>query len=430
MAGNRRRFLDGILPPFLTPPVCSILITEVAERFSYFGFRAILVLYFHQALGYDESQAVAYFAFVSCTAYFTPVFGAIVADSYIGRYRTILWFGLAYFVGLVVLTTGAYLPESEESTDQNEGGDNNIDNNAGSDPSSNSLLLKELLTLVGLAFACIGTGGIKPCVSAFGADQVTEDDGPSTATQKSKAHGMECDDRGEAIHVELRHNSSVCSESLGQEHHVRSFFSFFYFGINVGAVLSIALVPIIRGHYGFGAAFLAPTVFLALAMTVFVSERKAYKHLGGDDNSMATTFKVFFLLLKEQMMAKWLGTWEYCSSCRRRRHHKLSKSVPNGEQYVYVDKRANGLNSSLSKGGQIIDANEGMVDQPSFQQPHLEDRYPKNIIEDARAVLRLAPVLSMLPIFWMLYDQQVRTMSVLGFIHLLVEDILTLTLHN
>ena len=184
MAGHRRRFLDGILPPFLTPPVCSILITEVAERFSYFGFRAILVLYFHQALGYDESQAVAYFAFVSCTAYFTPVFGAIVADSYIGRYRTILWFGLAYFVGLVVLTAGAYLPESGESSEENEGGDN-IDNNAGTDPSSSSLLLKELLTLVGLAFACIGTGGIKPCVSAFGADQVAEDDGPTTAIKST-----------------------------------------------------------------------------------------------------------------------------------------------------------------------------------------------------------------------------------------------------
>ena len=425
MAGHRRRFLDGILPPFLTPPVCSILITEVAERFSYFGFRAILVLYFHQALGYDESQAVAYFAFVFCTAYFTPVFGAIVADSYIGRYRTILWFGLAYFVGLAVLTAGAYLPESGESSEENEGGNTNIDNNAGTDPRSNSLLLKELLTLAGLAFACIGTGGIKPCVSAFGADQVAEDDGPSTAIQKSKAHGMDCDDRGEAIHVELRHNSSVCSESSGQEHHVRSFFSFFYFGINVGAVLSIALVPIIRGHYGFGAAFLAPTIFLALAMTVFVSERKAYKHLRGDDNSFATAFKVFFLLLKEQIIAKWLVIWAYCSSCRRRRHHKLSKSELVGEQLVYVDKRANGLNGSLSNGRQIVDTNGGIVEQPSVKQSNLEDRYPKKIIEDARTVLRLAPVLSMLPVFWMLYDQQVSIHN-----SLLAQIILAPSLHN
>ena len=163
--------------------------------------------------------------------------------------------------------------------------------------------------------------------------------------------------------MELRHNSSVCSEPSGQEHHVRSFFSFFYFGINVGAVLSIALVPIIRGHYGFGAAFLAPTIFLALAMTVFVSERKAYKHLGGYDNSLATTFKVFFLLLKEQIIAKWLVIWACGSSCRRRGHHKLTKSELTGEQLVYVDKRANGLNGSLSNGGQMIDANEGIVKQ-------------------------------------------------------------------
>ena len=409
-----RRFLDGLLPPFLTPPVCSILITEVAERFSYFGFRAILVLYFHQALHFDESQAVAYFAFVSCTAYFTPVLGAIVADSYIGRYRTILWFGVAYFAGLVVLTAGAYLPTSEESTAVDEGdaadgnGENyngDGDNGDGADFSSDSLILKEMLTLVGLAFACIGTGGIKPCVSAFGADQVAGDDSPSTI-QKSMSHGMECDDRGEAIHVELRHNASVCSESPGQEQQVRSFFSFFYFGINVGAVLSISLVPIIRGQYGFGAAFLAPTIFLALAMSVFVSERKAYKHLDGEGNSLATTFKVFFLLLKDNIMAKWYGVSAYCSSCHRRKHHKMSKFVPNGEHLVYIDKGANGVNGTVPNGEQIVKSNEGILDESSFQQSNLEERYPKNIIEDARTVLRLAPVLSMLPVFWMLYDQQ------------------------
>ena len=148
-------------------------------------------------------------------------------------------------------------------------------------------------------------------------------------------------------------------------------------------------------------------------MTVFVSERKAYKHLGGDDNSLATTFKVFFLLLKEQIIAKWLVIWAYCSSCRRRGHHKLSKSELVGEQLVYVEKRANGLNGGLSNGGQMIDTNEGIVDQPSSKQSNLQDRYPKNIIEDARAVLRLAPVLSMLPVFWMLYDQQVSIYIIL-----------------
>mmetsp|Transcript_27968 Transcript_27968/g.80825 ORF Transcript_27968/g.80825 Transcript_27968/m.80825 type:complete len:726 (-) Transcript_27968:228-2405(-) len=407
-----RRGLGRLLPPFLTAPVCSILITEVSERFSYFGFRAILVLYFHEALGYDENKSVAFFAYVSCTAYLTPVFGAIVADSYIGRYRTILWFGLAYFVGLAVLTAGAYLPGFEENAAEeahavtaNKAKEQNEDDvdDIGAYSGSSSLLLKELLTLVGLAFACIGTGGIKPCVSAFGADQVAGDEGLSS-TQKPKATGLECDDRGEVTY----NSRSSESPAKGEQHdNVRSFFSFFYFGINVGAVLSISLVPMIRGHYGFGAAFLAPTVFLALAMAVFVSERKAYKQpLEGDDSSLATTFTVFFLLLKNQMMTT-DDVWAHCSLCRWRRHHKVSKFSPIGKQSIYIDRRTNQFNDTCTvrNGEQILHNNQDVFEESSFQS-HLEERFPKNIIEDARTVLRLAPVLSMLPVFWMLYDQQ------------------------
>ena len=58
---------------FLTPVVLSILICEAAERFAYFGFRAILVLYFKNDLEFSESFAVALFAYVASLAYFSPL---------------------------------------------------------------------------------------------------------------------------------------------------------------------------------------------------------------------------------------------------------------------------------------------------------------------------------------------------------------------
>src|SRR3569623_1812580 len=93
---------------WLTPTVCNILVVEAGERFSYFGFRAILVLYFTH-LQYTDRQAIAFFAYTSCLAYLSPVAGALLADGPLGRYTTILGFGILYVLGLVILTLGASL---------------------------------------------------------------------------------------------------------------------------------------------------------------------------------------------------------------------------------------------------------------------------------------------------------------------------------
>lgn len=64
--------------------VLSILITEAAERFAYYGFRASLVLYFTQELKMNDATAISLFAFASYVANFTPIFGAVLGDSFVG----------------------------------------------------------------------------------------------------------------------------------------------------------------------------------------------------------------------------------------------------------------------------------------------------------------------------------------------------------
>lgn len=66
------------------------------------------------------------------------------------------------------------------------------------------------LSVLALIIIAFGTGGIKPCVSAFGGDQFTE----------AKVHLLPI------------------------------FFSVFYFSINAGSVLSTILTPILRGMLG------------------------------------------------------------------------------------------------------------------------------------------------------------------------------------
>ena len=62
-----------------------ILTTEFCERFSYYGMRAILVLFLSNVLKYSETQSSIVFHGFTVLAYITPIFGAILADSFIGN---------------------------------------------------------------------------------------------------------------------------------------------------------------------------------------------------------------------------------------------------------------------------------------------------------------------------------------------------------
>lgn len=140
------RYRTEPLPVSGIPPgIPQIIGNEAAERFSYYGMRAILVVYMTQYLaGADgrpdpmsEDEAKAWFhLFVSAT-YFTPILGALLADGWLGKYRTIISLSVLYCLGHLSLAV---------------------------DESRTGLLL-------GQSLIALGAGGIKPCVSAHVGDQ-------------------------------------------------------------------------------------------------------------------------------------------------------------------------------------------------------------------------------------------------------------------
>ncbi|KAJ8604778.1 hypothetical protein CTAYLR_001029 [Chrysophaeum taylorii] len=200
--------------------VVNIVLMEAMERFAYYGFRAILARYFTEVLGFDETWAIAAFSFTSAIAYTSPVGGAWLADGLLGKYRTIVVLGSVYAVGLWGLVWSAY---------------------AASVGGSACALL-----LVG-----VGTGGIKPCVSAFGADQF----------------------RGE--------NSAA----------LRRYFAVFYAAINVGSVASFVLTPLVRARFGYAAAFSLPATLVVCALASFVAARKSY-YVVRKDTTVCTTLRL------------------------------------------------------------------------------------------------------------------------------------------
>lgn len=159
-----------------------IIGNEGCERFSYYGMNAILYIYvaslYTNLLGLGDSAAASEATHTvhlfKSAVYAFPMIGAVIADRFLGKYHTIIYLSLVYCLGHAALAAfegtiwGLYL---------------------------------------GLALIGIGSGGIKPCVSAHVGDQF----GP------------------------------------GNWHLVQKVYNLFYFIINFGSAFATLIIPAIRG---------------------------------------------------------------------------------------------------------------------------------------------------------------------------------------
>jgi len=87
---------------------------ELAERASYYGMRTLLALYLVDVLGFSEGGGTTVMKAFMAACYLTPFIGGWIADRYLGRYKTILYYSIPYIVGHLVLgafqnQTGLYI---------------------------------------------------------------------------------------------------------------------------------------------------------------------------------------------------------------------------------------------------------------------------------------------------------------------------------
>ena len=80
----------------------TLFFTEMWERFSYYGMRALLVLYLVNSLNYSDGDALHIYAIYTGLVYLTPIIGGYLADKYLGTQKTI-------FIGGVTMMLGHFL---------------------------------------------------------------------------------------------------------------------------------------------------------------------------------------------------------------------------------------------------------------------------------------------------------------------------------
>jgi len=199
-----------------------IIGNEVAERFSFYGMKGILVIFMTQHLitasgdpAYmTEEGAKSVYHLFTAGAYFFPLVGALISDILWGKYKTILFISLMYTLGhgmLALMDVGPHL----------------------------GLWDMKPFLFAGLILIAIGAGGIKPCVSAHVGDQF----------------------------------------GTGNKRLLTQVFNWFYFSINLGAAASTLLTPVLLAKYGPWAAFGLPGILMAIATFVFWLGRNEFIHV-------------------------------------------------------------------------------------------------------------------------------------------------------
>ena len=209
-----------------------ILGNEAAERFSYYGMKAILALYITNVLMQTRDQATHIIHLFGFVNYFMPLIGAWVSDRLLGRYRTILWISLSYCAGHGVMA----MSDAVSTIDG-----------------------KILCLYIGLGLIAFGSGGIKPCVSAFMGDQFKPE----------------------------------------QKHLLQKAYAAFYWCINLGSTASFLIIPWIRKEYGYSWAFGVPGIAMALATLIFWLGTRHYVMVPPTRHSKtAGFFQVFWSALR------------------------------------------------------------------------------------------------------------------------------------
>jgi len=89
------------------PGLYLLFATEMWERFSYYGMRAVLVLFLTKAMMMDKAFASKFYGGYTSLIYLTPLIGGFIADRYWGNRRSIITGGILMALGQFTLFTAA-----------------------------------------------------------------------------------------------------------------------------------------------------------------------------------------------------------------------------------------------------------------------------------------------------------------------------------
>ena len=304
-----------------------------------FSSAAVLVLYLTRKLDFDDDTATVLYHTFTTLVYFMCVIGAIIADSWLGKFRTILYLSIVYTIGSGCITLGA-IPTWD--------------------------LDARAMTIAGLLLIAFGSGGIKPCVAAFGGEQFKLPE---------------------------------------QAKYLALFFSMFYFAVNSGSFVSTMVTPILREDVKcfddddcFPLAFGVPGVLMVISIIIFIIGKPLYKISAPAGNMFVkvskciwvsiTSFMTFLSLFVYHPLVVVVFPFLCCVLLLSVAHFMLIL-------FQYAQQTAIRTRSREKS----INPREHWLD-------YSEKRWGRQLVDETRILLNVLKLYIPLPVFWALFDQQ------------------------
>jgi POT family proton-dependent oligopeptide transporter len=318
------------------PGIPYIVGNEGCERFSFYGMRSILTLYLARVLyahhpdfaAAPAAFAKAHFHLFVAAVYALPMVGAVISDRLLGKYQTILWLSVVYACGNLVLALGA-------------------DSTWG--------------VWTGLALIAVGSGGIKPCVSAHVGDQF----------------------------------------GRGNWFRLRTIYQAFYFIINFGSFFAYLFIPWIWKHAGIRVAFGIPGVLMIASAGVFWLGRNRFIHVpprpGGKLGLLdAAASAALFMAVGHLFFTAgrpWPVVLAVSAGCLALGAALFAwrQSLARDDGFLAITWHALATWLRRPGGGFWADARA---------------RFGADAVEGPIAVLRIASVFVLVSVFWALFDQK------------------------
>ncbi|TQD89425.1 hypothetical protein C1H46_025068 [Malus baccata] len=227
-----------------------IITIEFSERLSYFGIATNLITYLTQLLRQDIKTAAKNVNFWAGVTTIMPLIGGFLADAYTGRFSMVLFSSLIYLMGLSLLTMSQFIPSLKPCSTK-----------ACQQPRK----LHEVVLFIALYFISVGTGGHKPCLQSFGADQFDDD------------------------HTEERKKKM-------------SYFNWWNFALCCGLFLGVTAIVYVQDYVSWGVADLVLTITMAFTIVTFYMGKAFYRYRIPEGSPLVPMLQVLVAAIRKRKL--------------------------------------------------------------------------------------------------------------------------------
>ncbi|KAG0587899.1 hypothetical protein KC19_2G199600 [Ceratodon purpureus] len=216
---------------------------------AFIGLQIDLVLYLINHLNFATTKAATTVTNFAGTAFLCPLLGGFIADAYLGRFSTIIFFAIVELVGMSLMTISASIGSLQPPQC--------------AAPPCESATPSDLAVLyVGLYLIALGSGGLKPCLSSLGADQFDE------------------------THLKERRLSSV-------------YFNWFFFSFVAGGLLGVTVLVYIQDNIGNAVGYGVCLALVAAGLAVFLAGTRRFRKRLPSGSPLTRILQVFVAAVRK-----------------------------------------------------------------------------------------------------------------------------------